>query len=617
MAATSVPARPRPVVFGDPKLHTDGDLAALAFAPDGSLWSVEEGGVVRCWDGSGRQLRCFALSDLEMVWCFSADARLLASASDDLSVWETASGQIRAAIPQRGWVTALAFRSDHSLVATGHDDGAVRCWEIRGGGLVAEFRGHDRAVSALAFRGDGARLASAGEDKMIHLWDVARERRVGTLAGHTDRIPALAWHPLGRRLVSAGWDNTARVWDGDTCRPEALLDGHAAQVTALAFDAGGDLLACADASGAVHVWDFDRASSVHVLRASAQEARCLALGGPAGRLASGGSGRVIHLWEPRTGRAILAPDGSGTASPAIAVSPDGSRLVCTGGSGVRSWETVRGQELGHLAPAEIPTAARSAVQAVAYSPDGRWVAGGGEDALIRVWDTAAGQAPRMLEGSEGPVTCLAFSPDSRHLASAGCTGQAIWVWSLEKWGPVLLIPDALDGCTVEALAFHPGGRLLAAGGIDWLATGGSDGAICLWDLRERCEVATFSGGVTCLAMHPSGRWLAAASLDRVVCVWDLEARTLAQELAGPEDAVAGLAYSPDGRWLACGGDDRMIRLWRVEGGLAPAGGPVEIPLDTQVKSLCFAPDGRSLFTGNGNTTCYKLDVHQLLGRAAG
>src|SRR5438128_10849242 len=87
-------------IFGDPHLHTDGDLLALTFAPDGTLWSVEEPGLLRHWNpATGQQLGWHSLSDLEMLWCFSHDARVLASASDDLRFWDTSSGLMLTAVP--------------------------------------------------------------------------------------------------------------------------------------------------------------------------------------------------------------------------------------------------------------------------------------------------------------------------------------------------------------------------------------------------------------------------------------------------------------------------------------------------------------------------------------
>src|SRR5690348_11452457 len=106
MTSATAPARPGPgvVVYGDPELHTDGDLLALAFGPGDTLWSVEEPGVVRGWDAvRGRQRAWHALSDLETLWGFSADGRVVASGSGDLSLWDVASGSLLAALPQPSW----------------------------------------------------------------------------------------------------------------------------------------------------------------------------------------------------------------------------------------------------------------------------------------------------------------------------------------------------------------------------------------------------------------------------------------------------------------------------------------------------------------------------------
>ncbi len=600
-------------VFGDLRFHADAEILALAFAADGSVWSVEEQGILRCWDAATGQQRDWRfLSELETLWAFNSTAQVLASASDDLVLWDVASGQQLLALEQPSWVTALSFLKDTFLLATGHDDGLVCLWDTDEQGLVREFWGNHEAISALAFSPDGSRLAIASEDRSVSIYDVARGRLQGTLKGHTDRIQALAWHPQGQRLVSAGWDTTARVWDPHRFEPIILLNSHASQVTALAFSPDGELLVSADSDALLHVWEFGSNRVRHFLEGHRDTIACLAFRADGQALVSGGGDRVIHLWDVRQGKASLgrsdfAPgvDLSGWRRnwTALAVHPEATQVASSHGPGLEVWDPTSADALF-----QVQTEAH--LHSVTYSPDGCWIAGGGSDARVRLWAVEDGQLHNILEAEvlTEPVTALSFAPDSARLASAGATGTAIWIWDVASGEPMLLIPDALDGCTVESLAFHPQGRFLAAGGIDWLATGGSDGAVSVWDLEERCEIATFGGGSTALTFHPAGRWLASASLTRTVCVWDLEAQHLAMELIGHEDTVTCVAYSPDGRWLASGSDDRTVRLWDADTGL-----PVSFTdLNTQVKGLCFSPDGRYLFTGNGNTTCYQLEVQRLL-----
>lgn len=595
--------------FGTRPFRTDGELLALSFASDGSLISVEEPGELRRWDVASKQQTAWhLLDDAATLWCFNTDGTLLASGGDDLVVWDTETGEVVFKLRQSSWVTAVAFSPDGKQMATGHDDSIVRLWDVADRRQLRQYRGHDRAISALAFSPEGKRLASAAEGKLIRLWDLTAERfePVGTLEGHTDRIPALVWHPDGKRLFSAGWDTTARVWDVATCQPIILLNNHRGQVQTLALSPDGRLLACPDSTNAVHVWDANTYRERTVLPEQAGEVRCLAFRSDNGLLAAGGAERTIHLWDATRGADNEKPIDPQVARTCLAVSPDGKRLVSLGaGTPLRIWDTATGATVKELTDA-------GPMRTFAASSDGRWFAGSLSDETtpdpLRLWDAATGERRAILEGQKPPITALAFAPDSATLASAGYLSGDVWLWRIPSGEPILILPDAADGCSIEALAFHPNGHLLAVSGIDWLATSGSDGRVAVWDVDLRRRTALLSGGASSLAFHPAGTRLAVASLALSVRVWDVASGERLAELIGHLDAVNCVAYSPDGRWLASGSDDHTVRLWDAENGQEVA----VAALDSQVKMLAFSPDGRFLYTGNGNTSCYQLVVEQVL-----
>jgi WD40 repeat protein len=617
IATTSFEAKnPPPYIvrtFGDLRFHTDGDLLTLAFAADGSLLSMEEPGVLRRWQRDGQQLENHYLSDLETLWAFSNDGRFLASASDDLSLWSVQGGKLLASLTQPSWVTAMAFSEDSRLLATGHDDGIVRLWELARGRLLREFAGHALPVSAVAFNAKGDRLASAAEDKAVLVWDTAAEESLGRLEGHDDRVQALVWHPDGARLVSAGWDGSARVWDVVRKEVSLLLNYHAGQLTALALAPDGKLLASADSEDLIYIYDFPAGTPRGRFEGHRGPITCLAFARTGSALASGGTDRLIRIWDaaqaqPFRGARALQPEQTGgfcEPEASMALSGDGKRLASATGNVLQVWSAENGSSI-------LQATQESALHCLTYSPDSRLIAGGTGDATILLWDAASGKTRSVLtdEDQIAPVTTLAFSHDGARLAAGSATALEVWVWDVAQAEPVLLIPDALAGCAVECLAFHPGRRWLAVGGIDWLATGGSDGAVALWDIEERCEIATFDGGSKAIALDPKGQMLASASLARSICVWDIDTRTLALELIGHDDTVTCLAYSPDGRWIASGSDDRSVSLWDAATGKVLA----TIALNTQVKALAFSPDGRYLYTGNANMTCYQLDTQRMLVR---
>ncbi len=623
----SPPEPPRS--FGAPTFHTDGDLLAIGIASDGILWSIEEPGELRGWSLATRRLVATRpLDSFASLWTFNWAARLLASASDELTVWEVATGKQLATMATPAWITAVAFQPGAAILATGHDDGSIRVWDWPNQKELLELENcHVYEISALAFSLDHKVLATAGEDKLIHLWELPSGKHLGTLQGHKDRITGLAWHPDHRRLFSSAWDTTVRVWDTLHHEPIILLNSHATQVHALALSADGKLLASADSGNDVHVWDTDRHQTIAVVREATAEVRSLAFTPDDGRgnastaiLAFGSGDRVIHLWDSRTGSG-----GSGidplVHRTMVAPCPAGKRLYSLGGgTDLRVWELASGKSVLTLGGSPL-------LRSAALSPDGRWIAASrasteDDRSTLGLFDATTGQQIATCEGQADPITALVFSSDSQRLASASVRSVDVWLWNVPTGEPLLLLNEALEHCSVEALAFHPDGKRLAVAGIDWLATSGQDGQVVLWNVETRQREKQLrvksssvsagemivSAGATALAFRPDGRVLACAGLNRLIRLWDVVEDRHVAELVGHTETVTALAFSRDGRWLASGSEDQTLWLWN-----GITGEPLAAwKLDNAVRALAFSADGAWLFTGNGNTSCYQIEVRQLL-----
>ena len=602
-AANSHPAAaPAGVVtrtYGEPRFHTDGDITAVGFAADGTVRCVDETGVLRHFAADGRVAKRAYLSDLETVWAFSADAAKLASGSDDLLVWDAAGGTLLHRHEAAGWVTALGFGPGGGLLVSGHDDGTVKLWDAAGHTLTATIPAHKMAASAVAVSPDGTHLATAGEDRVVRVWAVGTQALVGEFTSHTDRVPALAWAADGGLLVSAGWDTSARVWRLDSPDPVILLNSHADQVLCAAFGPAGSL-ATADSDNDIHVWADPAAGRVGcVLRGHADEIRSVAFS-PDGRLlASGGADRVVHLWDVAAGKLVAGPNPAGRHAVAAFAGPDGRTLLAsTAGPAVRLFAADTGDEVATPDPAP----ARSVGAA------GRWLAVGGADPVTRLHDlTRPGAKPVELEATKPPIGSLAVAPAGDFLVHTSPADGLAWVWNTATADPRLILIEAADGCTLESVAVHPDGFRVAVGGIDYLSTGDRDGAVCVWDLRTKLKDVTFDQGVYAVAFDPTGRFLAGAGITDKVYLWDLATNDLAFTFEGHADKVHAVAFSPDGSYLVSSGDDQTVRVWDVLGGRLM----VVREFDSPVESLAFGPDG-ALYTGNGNTTCSRVDFQRLL-----
>jgi WD40 repeat protein len=163
-----------------------------------------------------------------------------------------------------------------------------------------------------------------------------------------------------------------------------------------------------------------------------------------------------------------------------------------------------------------------------------------------------GSARRTLEGHSGRVTAVAFSLDSRLLASGSGDG------TVRLWDPVTeAVCRTLEGHFgwVRAVAFSPDGRLLASGS--------GDKTVRLWDPTTGAVRRTLEGHsdvVSAVAFSPDGRLVASGSADKTVRLWDLATGTVCRTLEGHSDVVLAVAFSSDGRLLASSSADKTVRL---------------------------------------------------------
>jgi WD40 repeat protein len=271
----------------------------------------------------------------------------------------------------------------------------------------------------------------------------------------------------------------------------------------------------------------------------------------------------IKVWDLATGAEAvsLPPDGSDFGS--VAFSPDSKTLASDRvGLGSAAWEIPGGREKAtYLFPKSKPTSLTGLMSpgwGLAYSPDGRTLAGGGsrggEDGFLCLWDTASGDGAE-LAALRRPITTVAYSPDGRTIASGGMDGKLV------LWDPA----TRRERLRIEAnrsylapVAFSPDGRMVAsANEARWVK---------LWDSGTGSEVGVLQGhikAVLSLAFSPDGKMLVSGDSGGTIFVWDPVARRMIARLESDRGKVWGLTFTPDGRTLISAGEDRLVHLWDV------------------------------------------------------
>jgi WD40 repeat protein/serine/threonine protein kinase len=456
---------------------------------------------------------------------FSPDGTQVASSSDDHTarLWDAATGALLQVLEgHTATVWTVAFRRDGERVVTASADGTVRQWDVASGQPIGiPYRAHRNAAHAAVYSPDGRRIASGGHDGTVRLWGADDQEDIAVLHGHTQRVVQLAFSPDGRRLASASlyMDRTARVWEVGSRGSPVLFRDHSSYVYPVAYSPDGAWIASGSWDGTVRVWDARTGLPGLVLRHT-NRVRALAFGPDNTWLVSGcDDDDRLTIWDFATGRPRKRIQGPGQTPAALAISPDGARLAAQDLDGtLHITDVATGQEVfSTRLPGRIPN--RGEVRgALAYSPDGRWLAVVADRSTVGLLDTQSHDLAVRWTGHGGAVHSLAFCRDGRWLVSAG-EDRTVRLWDVATGAPGAVLEGHTD--EVFTAVFHPDGTRLASAG--------RDRAILLWDVGgmrysgSGAEVARLHGHtnyVIALDFSPDGTALASGSADCTVRLWD-------------------------------------------------------------------------------------------------
>lgn len=222
--------------------------------------------------------------------------------------------------------------------------------------------------------------------------------------------------------------------------------------------------------------------------------------------------------------------------------------------------------------------------ALAFSPDGRFLAGASRDRTIRIWQVEPGPAQwkvvsAIFAEEGGNILSVAWSPDGRRLAAGDRSGR-VAVWSFDP------VADRWDGDTIESFE-----RTWFDAQWSWFRR---NSAV---SIREPLWADGGHRTVWNVRFSPDGTRVAAAGADGLLSVLDAETGAVAYRTGAPRSTpLHGLAWSPDGRLLATGADDHHIYLFDAATGARYD--TLEGHADT-VTAVAWSPDGRTLASTAG------------------
>jgi WD40 repeat protein len=557
------------------------DVTALAYLPDGSLVTGDAAGTIAIWDSNGRRIRTLPSNILGInSLAISPDGTSLAyggrSAGTESNIYtiNLQDGTYQGFRIRQGEVAdvmAVAWSPDGKLLASGGLDRIVHIWDAKTGREIESLKNiivdnalapvYEGPIRGLAFSPNGKWLVTGAED-----------------------------NEGGVR------NKTLLVWDTSTWTKQnpVVFNSPNVNLTALAFSPDGQTLVTGYANGETAIWNFNNQSITNELHDNKNPVRGLAFSQFKDTLllATGGLDRIISLHNLIAMQSLSTPLAKDKGSPArLAVKPD-ETLVVAGNSpdGFKSWEIqpTSGQESQQDLGASLPGP-------YILNQDGNQIAFVSEDGKIEVRDSVQANVvsiplPKVTMDStdakgqtttaqaDASIDSLAFSPDGKTLAGGACSHLQVTIdpeSNSEVQGCLendIYLWDIATGVLQSQLSTHQASAILSLAfnpkDLNSLAAGYHNAAIQFWDIkagRENGLPLLGSGGpVSSLAFHSDGDILASGSENNLIALWNLNPpQLIGDPMTGPDGSVTGLAFSRDSNALYSGSDKGTILLWNL------------------------------------------------------
>ncbi|GAP05640.1 MAG TPA: hypothetical protein DEQ80_04850 [Anaerolinea thermolimosa] len=424
---------------------------------------------------------------------------------------------------------------------------------------LAELARWGRGMSRDLVWSPGGRELAVASSLGVFLLDVPKMIERGWLPA--EDVRRVVYSQDGKKLITAG--NALEIWNAETFVREtslaseavpSVLDMHLSpdgrQLGLLGMSPDGQKLR-------LEVWNLETGALMREgnwLRVGART-RVAVLSPDFSLVAAHGDG-LVELIRTADGARLTTLPLEDTPPGSMAFSPDGTTLAVAYPDARRDYQNTNRVEVYRLPEGDKlftlwggggVEGLSERLISLAFSPDGRWIAAGFANRVVRVWANQAGAVRFTLNGSALPLQ-LAFSSDGELIASS-----AVDVWAVSRGELVATSLTHFE--MIQEMALSPDGQTLALAGFDTIELRS------LADGRLIRQITGLPGPVRGISFYPGAQTLAAAAGDGLVRLYRVRDGRFLSMLGEAGPPLWAVAFSPDSRWLAWGGEGQTVFLY--------------------------------------------------------